>query len=113
MNENNSTLPWDEYYAAGRARADQLGNRGPVRCSDGMLAEDIIQAYRRHGFYVFTGVIGAAETAELVQDLNDLIDTAPITRAEAIDKHGRPSPATLPADQQRGSRGSGLGAAGS
>ena len=46
------------YQEAGEARAMALGNRGPIRFSaDGTLAADILDAYDRCGFYVFTGVI--------------------------------------------------------
>ena len=54
------------YVRAGEARAMTLGNRGPIRFdSDGTLAPDILNAYRRCGFYVFEGVLGAAELADL------------------------------------------------
>ena len=60
MTEYNPPIPWDQYYAQGRERADQLGNRGPLRFEADQLAHDIVDAYRQHGFYVFTQVYARA-----------------------------------------------------
>ena len=54
------------YAAAGERRAHELANHGPARFdADGNLAAEILSAYWEHGFYVFEGVIGAAELDEL------------------------------------------------
>ena len=44
----------DAYLVEGERRAAELGNRGPLRFArDGNLEPDILEAYRRTGFYVF------------------------------------------------------------
>ena len=91
MTEHNPPIPWDQYYAQGRERAEQLGNRGPLRFRADQLAHDIVDAYRQHGFYVFTQVYARAETDGLISELNDLISKAPIARDSPVDKLGRPS----------------------
>ncbi len=83
--------PWRAYCEAGRARAEALGNRGPMRFDDnGRLAQDILDAYQRVGFYVFTGVLSPAEVAELAADFDRVLDNAPVARGSSTDKHGRP-----------------------
>jgi hypothetical protein len=92
MSETNSPIPWDEYYRDGRARALALGNRGAMRFDDnGRLAEDILDAYREHGFYVFTDVVSQQEIAELTRELDEIIDNAPIAQDNPVDKQGQPS----------------------
>ena len=57
-----------EYSRAGEERARGLGNRGPIRLyANGRLAQDILDAYWTHGFYVFEGVAGPEELAELLR----------------------------------------------
>ena len=46
------------YCREGLRIADEIGNRGPVRFdADGRLHPDILDAYRKHGFYIFEGVL--------------------------------------------------------
>ena len=55
-----------DYLRAGEARAAALGNRGPIRFgADGRIHPDILEAYWRCGFYVFEGVVGQAELADI------------------------------------------------
>ena len=55
------------YREEGTARALDLDNRGPIRFTpDGCLDPEIIDAYDRHGFYVFTNVIDERELQEKV-----------------------------------------------
>jgi hypothetical protein len=55
-----------EYIADGTRRAYALGNRGPIRMgADGKLHRDILDAYWKLGFYIFEGVVGAEELADL------------------------------------------------
>ena len=83
--------PWPEYRRAGVQRAHSLGNRGPMRFdANGRLAEDILAAYRRFGFYVFRGVLSEQEVAELRTEFDAILDNAPIARGGGVDKHGRP-----------------------
>ncbi len=82
---------WEEYCQAGRERAMKLGNRGAMRFDqDGRLAQDILEAYYRTGFYVFTGVLSRQEVEELASEFDQVLDNAPVSKASKIDKHGRP-----------------------
>ncbi|HSG62282.1 MAG TPA: phytanoyl-CoA dioxygenase family protein [Pseudomonadales bacterium] len=80
------------YVEAGKERARQLGNRGPVRFdAKGRLAEEIIQAYQRTGFYVFEGLVDPSETALLQEEIQDLLERAPVDNGAELDKYGRPA----------------------
>ncbi|MDN3565925.1 phytanoyl-CoA dioxygenase family protein [Paeniroseomonas aquatica] len=80
------------YLQAGEARAAALGNRGPLRLdADGKIHPEILEAYWRCGFYVFEGVLGAAELADLDADLKDILDRLPAERGAALDAKGRPA----------------------
>lgn len=81
-----------DYCQEGEARAHGLGNRGPMRRdADGRLAQDILDAYWLHGFYVFEGVVGTKEVAELRGEFAQLIDGAPTDNGELLDAHGQPA----------------------
>jgi len=81
-----------DYLAAGEARAKALDNRGPVRFGpDGKLHPDILDAYWKHGFYVFEGVIGEDEIAELRADIDNMLERAPVTPDAKVDAKGRPA----------------------
>lgn len=59
-----------DYVRDGERRAMALGNRGPMRFdNDGRLHQDILDAYRRCGFYVFENAIGTVELNELREDI--------------------------------------------
>ncbi|MDA0788023.1 MAG: phytanoyl-CoA dioxygenase family protein [Proteobacteria bacterium] len=80
------------YREAGEARARALGNRGPIRFSaDGSLHPDIAEAYWKHGFYVFEGVIGRDELADIERDVLEILDRAPTEPGGKVDRHGRPA----------------------
>lgn len=86
------TESWDDYAARGCERAMQLGNRGPVRLDKhGRLAQQILAAYYRFGFYVFTNVLSEAEVSELSVEFDQLLDNAPTGTGKDVDQHGRPS----------------------
>ncbi len=81
-----------DYIEAGVARAQEIGNRGPVRYDDdGRLHPDILEAYWRHGFYVFEGVVSPAEIGALRDDMNYLLEHAPAGRGASVDTRGRPA----------------------
>ena len=81
---------WEEYCRAGVERAATLGNRGPVRFDgSGELAADILEAYRRNGFYVFTGVLSQDDVTELEVEFDEILDNAPIAKDSEVDRHGR------------------------
>ena len=80
------------YLEAGEERARALANRGPVRFgADGKLYPDILEAYWKHGFYVFEGVVGEAELAELRADADMMIGRAPVRPGADVDAEGRPA----------------------
>jgi len=66
------------YIEDGAQRALDLGNRGPIKLDGaGRLDPGILEAYWRHGFYVFEGVIGAAELSDLRADIDRVLAGAP------------------------------------
>jgi len=80
------------YQEAGVALAREIGNRGPIRFdANGRLAADIVDAYWRHGFYIFENVIGADEVAALRRDAGEMLDRAPADRDSKVDRKGRPA----------------------
>jgi hypothetical protein len=83
-----------DYSRAGVARAMALGNRGPIRfTSDGKLDPAILDSYWTHGFYVFEGVVGPEELAELRADVDATLARAPASPDRDVDrKDGRIKP---------------------
>ncbi|GGC49177.1 hypothetical protein GCM10011504_29520 [Siccirubricoccus deserti] len=80
------------YLRAGEQRAHALGNRGPIRrTADGRLHPEILEAYWRCGFYVFEGVVGTAELADIEADIQTVLDRLPAERGAALDAKGRPA----------------------
>lgn len=81
----------ETYVAQGVRRALSLGNRGPIRYgADGKLHPDILAAYWEHGFYVFQGVVGDEELAELRADVDRVLAEAPAQPGGEVDPQGRP-----------------------
>ena len=94
------------YCHDGERRALALGNRGPFhRDADGRVARDIIEAYRRTGFYVLESLVDQEELRELRDEFETLLDNAPVREddgvnvafvqrqkdhGEEFDRHGRP-----------------------
>ena len=92
MNETNSLIPWEEYFLIGSKRAVALGNRGPLSLDEsGQLAQDILNAYYEHGFYVFKSVLSPDEIKELTIELDAIMENAPVSRDKSVDHLGRPS----------------------
>ena len=80
-----------DYGRRAEARAYALGNRGPIRTgADGKLLPEILDSYWANGFYVFQGVVGAEELAELRADLDDVLSRAPVAPDAKVDYRGRP-----------------------
>ena len=80
------------YMREGEARAMRLGNRGPIRMDDsGGIHPDILEAYRRHGFYVFEGVLQADELADIEADVQEVLSRLPVSRDADVDALGRPA----------------------
>ncbi|NQV59201.1 MAG: phytanoyl-CoA dioxygenase family protein [Alphaproteobacteria bacterium] len=81
-----------EYIRQGERLAQAIGNRGPIRFdTQGKLHPDILAAYWEKGFYIFEGVIGPVELAELRADANNMIERAPVRRDAKFDAQGRPA----------------------
>ena len=81
-----------DYIAEGNRRAHEIGNRGPIkRGADGKLDQDVLDAYWEHGFYVFEGVVGPEELAELRADVERMLEHAPIDPKSDTDAKGRPA----------------------
>ena len=88
--DRNQEQAMQAYCREGTARAMTLGNRGPIRfTADGNLRPEIIEAYERCGFYVFEGVVSAAELAELEADFRDVLSRLPATPDSKLDPQGR------------------------
>ena len=80
------------YIQQGEEQAHSLENRGPLRLgAEGGLHADILDAYWEIGFYVFEGVIGPGELAELRTDVEDALSRAPVTPSSNIDAEGNPA----------------------
>ena len=81
-----------DYIQAGERRASEIGNRGPVRFKNGhVLADEILDAYWEHGFYVLENVVADEEIAELRADTNRMLERAPVGRSAEVDAAGRPA----------------------
>jgi hypothetical protein len=81
-----------DYVAAGIDRANSLGNRGPLKLgADGKLTPDILAAYERTGFYIFEQVIDEQELTLLRDEVDTLIDRAPVDNYATTDRKGRPA----------------------
>ena len=79
-----------DYFRDGERLARSLGNCGPIRFKAGGVLDDaILEAYWRHGFYVFENVIGAEEVAELRTDMAALLARAPASPDAKVDTAGR------------------------
>ena len=80
------------YLREGERKAFTLGNRGPIRFdASGRLAQDILDAYWRCGFYVFEGVLKPDELADIDADIKNILDRLPAGKGSLVDKHGRPA----------------------
>lgn len=80
------------YRAEGEALARTLGNKGPIRYGpDGRIDRSIVDAYTEHGFYIFTGLLGPDELAEIEADVASLLDRAPMAKGADVDRYGRPA----------------------
>ncbi|MYD99220.1 MAG: phytanoyl-CoA dioxygenase family protein [Gammaproteobacteria bacterium] len=82
------TKRMERYAREGMARAERIGNRGPVRFDNGRLHPAIVDAYWQHGFYVFENVLEQREVDELRLEVNDLLAHAPTGPGETTDAEG-------------------------
>lgn len=92
MGQDHEQAEVATYYEDGIRRAMEIGNRGPVRfIGDGALHPDIVEAYWRTGFYVFEGLVGADELADLETDLAETKRRLPTHRRSPVDVDGNPA----------------------
>lgn len=81
-----------DYLKAGEARARAIGNKGPVRFdATGKLHPEIVEAYWKHGFYIFENVVGGREIEELRADAMNMLERAPAVPGGKLDGKGRPA----------------------
>ena len=81
-----------EYLLAGQAQALALDNRGPIEFdASGKLAQPILDAYSKYGFYVFTGVLSDEECEDIEADMVALKRSFPTMPDSAVDADGNPA----------------------
>lgn len=81
-----------DYLLEGERQALAMDNRGPVRFeADGRLAQDILDAYSRHGFYVFTSVLNREELEDITEDLEVMKTRFPSEPGSATTEDGKPA----------------------
>lgn len=87
------TVTDSDYFTEGARRALAMENRGPIHYdADGNVHPEIVDAYWRHGFYVFTGVIGPDELGELRAEIDAMVARAPYpTKDSPVDHAGNPA----------------------
>ena len=81
-----------QYLEDGQRAALDLDNRGPIEFDQqGRLAQSILDAYSKYGFYVFTGVLSEEECQDLEADLEHMKTTFPTGPESKVDSQGRPA----------------------
>ena len=81
-----------DYLLAGQEAALGLDNRGPIEFdASGKLAQHILDAYSKYGFYVFTGVLTEEECEDIEADMVALKASFPVTPDSTVDAEGRPA----------------------
>lgn len=80
-----------EYLMQGEQQALSLQNRGPL-CFDinGELAEGILEAYSKYGFYIFEGALRADELKDIQNDVDSMRDKFPTSSESKINSKGEP-----------------------
>ena len=81
-----------DYLVAGQDAALALDNRGPIEFdASGKLAQHILDAYSKYGFYVFTGVLTEEECEDIETDMVALKASFPVAPDSTVDAEGRPA----------------------
>ena len=79
------------YLLDGHERAVTLDNRGPIEFDEtGNLAPQILEAYKKYGFYVFTGVLKQDELDDIKKDLEQMKKRFPVGPGEELAADGSP-----------------------
>jgi hypothetical protein len=81
-----------QYLEDGQRAALELDNRGAIEFDQhGRLAQSILDAYSKYGFYVFTGVLSEEECQDLEADIEHMKTTFPTGPESKVDSQGRPA----------------------
>lgn len=81
-----------DYLLAGQEVALAMDNRGPLEFdTSGKLAQHILDAYSKYGFYVFTGVLTEEECEDIETDMVALKASFPVAPDSTVDAEGRPA----------------------
>ena len=81
-----------DYLVAGQDAALALDNRGPIEFdASGKLAQHILDAYSKYGFYAFTGALTEEECEDIEADMVALKASFPVAPESTIDSEGRPA----------------------
>lgn len=76
----------------GTRRAFTIGNRGPIRYDEqGNIHPDILEAYWRTGFYVFTGTATQEEIDDVEREFQWFRSRLPTHKGSTVDALGRPA----------------------
>lgn len=79
------------YLLEGHKRAVTMDNRGPIEFDDdGNLAANILEAYKKYGFYVFSSVLNHDELDDIKQDLEQMKKRFPVGPGEELAADGSP-----------------------
>ena len=88
----NEAQAMRDYLLEGQRQALTLDNRGTIQFeSDGSLAQSILDAYSKYGFYIFENVIGEQELIDIQQDMDALRDQFPVEPGATLTKTGQPA----------------------
>ena len=81
-----------DYLVAGQDAALALDNRGPIEFdASGKLAQHILDAYSKYGFYVFTKILTEEECEDIEADMVALKASFPVAPDSTVDAEGRPA----------------------
>ena len=80
------------YLIEGERKAYLLDNRSAIRFDkQGNLAEDILTAYSKYGFYIFEGVLAQEELQDIEKDLDSIRESYPSEPNGKLTKDGKPA----------------------
>ena len=81
-----------DYLETGKTLAIRLNNRGPVRrAANGKLHSDILNSFKKYGFYIFENVVDKEELNDIRADTANMIERAPQKPGSILDSRGRPA----------------------
>lgn len=82
----------EQYLVNGHNKAISLQNRGPIAFDeDGQLAQHILDAYSKYGFYIFQDVIDAREMSDIKNDIEALRKRFPTSSSSKLDANNQPA----------------------